>query len=134
MTRKYSTGKIIILPKADIWPHEMLTAKALANAGYVVEFRVNENFDYVKSPDIIIDSEVWELKSPKSAKLVSVERNLKKASRQSSNIVLDSQRMGRLPDASIERELIKQFKLTKNISKLLFINRKRKVIDISTLI
>jgi len=134
MISKHKIGKIIILPKADIWPHEMLTAKALANSGRIIEFRVNENIEFVKSPDILIDNDIWEMKSPRSTKLVSIERNLKKASRQSRNIVFDSQRMGKLPDKSIERELIKQFRLTKNIDKLLFVNRKRETIDISALI
>jgi hypothetical protein len=78
-------GKIIILPDADVWPHELSTAKALASAGYTVEFRVNENIEFVKSPDILIDNEIWEIKSPKSSKLVAVERNLKKAYHQSTN-------------------------------------------------
>lgn len=128
------TGKVIILPNAAVWPHELSTAKALANAGYTVEFRVNKNIEFTKSPDILIDSKTWEIKSPKSTKLVAVERNLKKAYHQSKNIVFDSQRMGRLPDKSIQRELVKQFQLTKSIKKLLFVNRKRETIDISTLV
>ena len=128
------TGKVIILPNAAVWPHELSTAKALANAGHTVEFRVNKNIEFVKSPDILIDSATWEMKSPKSTKLVAVERNLKKAYHQSKNIVFDSQRMGRLPDKSIQKELVKQFQLTKNIKKLLFVNRKRETIDISTLV
>ncbi len=74
------------------------------------------------------------MKSPRSIKLVAIERNLKKAYHQSTNIVFNSQRMGRLPDKSIQKELIKQFKLTKNIRKLLFVDRKRKVIGISALV
>jgi len=31
-------GKIIILPDAVVWPHELSTAKALAHAGHTVEF------------------------------------------------------------------------------------------------
>jgi hypothetical protein len=127
-------GKIIIVSNAAVWPHELSTAKALANAGHTVEFRVNENIEFMKSPDILIDNETWEMKSPTSAKLAAVERNLKKAYLQSKNIVFDSQRMGRLPDKSIQKELVKQFQLTKNIKKLLFVNRKRETIDISTLI
>jgi len=127
-------GKIIILPDAAVWPHELSTAKALASAGHTVEFHVNTNIEFMKSPDILIDDDIWEMKSPKSTKLVAVERNLKKAYHQSKGIVFDSQRMGRLPDKSIQRELIKQFQLTRSIKKLLFVNRKRETIDISTLV
>ncbi len=64
----------------------------------------------------------------------AVERNLKRASRQSPNIIFDSRRMKYVPDKSIQKELVKQFKLTKDIERLLFLNRKHEVIDISTLI
>ena len=33
-----STGKIIIEPGLNVWPHELKTAEALAAAGYTVEF------------------------------------------------------------------------------------------------
>jgi len=106
----------------------------LAKAGYVVEFLPTKEIRNAKSPDILMDGEKWEIKSPTAQKLSAVERNLKRAYRQSTNIVFDSHRMGRLPDKSIQKELAKQFVLTKNIKHMLFINRKRKVIDISTLI
>lgn len=95
---------------------------------------MNENIEFMRSPDVLIDGETWEMKSPKSTKLAAVERNLKKAYRQSKNIVLDSQRMGRLPDKSIQKELIKQFQLTKSIKRLIFVDRKREAIDISALV
>lgn len=134
MAKNINTGKIIIHPNVDVWEHEISSAKALANSGYVIEFQINKNIEFTKSPDILINNKLWEIKSPRSSKLVSIERNLKKAYHQSKNIVFDSQRMGKLPDKSILKELIKQFKLTKNIKMLLFINRKRKVIDISKII
>jgi hypothetical protein len=134
MVTNKNKGKIIIHPEVNVWNHEILTAKALACAGYEIEFKINKNIEFTKSPDIMINNEDWEMKSPRSTKLVAIERNLKKAYHQSKNIVFDSQRMGRLPDKSIQKELIKQFNLTKNIKKLLFVNRKRDTIDISTLI
>lgn len=81
--------------------NELSTAKALASGGYVVEFQINKNIEFAKSPDIMINNEEWEMKSPRSIKLVAIERNLKKAYHQSTNIVFDSQRIGRLPDKSI---------------------------------
>lgn len=119
--------------EADVWPHERLAAQALTDAGYNVEFKVNNNREFTKSPDIVIGSRPWEIKSPTSNKLAAVERNLKKAYHQSENIVFDSLRMIKLPDSSIQRELIKQFRLTHNIRRLFFINKKREVIDIGRL-
>lgn len=93
-----------------------------------------KNINGAKSPDILMDGVKWEIKAPRIGKLASMERNLKKAYRQSENIVFDSQRMGRLPDKSIQKDLIKQFILTKKMKRLLFVNRKRETIDISTLV
>ena len=134
MSADNKPGKIIISHGAHAWPHELLTAGALAEAGYIIEFLAIKNMKHAKSPDVLIGGEVWEIKSPVASKLSAVERNLKRAYRQSANIVFDSHRMGRLPDKSIQNELIKQFKLTKNIKQILFVNRKRDVIDISKLI
>lgn len=133
MAQKKKPGSIITPGTADIWPHERVTAKALAQSGYNIEFRISKNKAFIKSPDILIDNTLWEMKSPVSNKLAAVERNLKKAHRQSENIVFDSLRMAKLPDISIRRELIKQFKLTRNIRRLLFVNKKRAVIDIGRL-
>jgi hypothetical protein len=127
-------GRIIIPHGANIWHHELLTADALAGAGYIIEFLATKNMKHAKSPDALMNGEIWEIKSPVASKLSAVERNLKRAYRQSANIVFDSHRMGRMPDKSIQNELIKQFKLTKNIKQLLFVDRKRDVIDISKLI
>jgi hypothetical protein len=132
MNRSEKAGKIVIPHGINIWHHELLTADALTGAGYVVEFLAAKNVKHAKSPDVLMAGETWEIKCPAASKLSAVERNLKRAYRQSANIVFDSHRMGRLPDASIQKELIKQFKLTKNIKRILFVNRKREVIDIST--
>lgn len=135
MTNKSNKGEIRIPADVDnVWEHEARTAHALAKAGYVVEFLPAKNNNDAKSPDIFMDGVKWEIKAPKTGKLSAVERNLKKAYKQSANIVFDSQRMGRLPDKSIQKELIKQFCLTKKMERLLFVNRKRETIDISTLI
>jgi len=39
MKKEDMIGKIIIPAGVNVWPHEIETAKVLANHGYVVEFR-----------------------------------------------------------------------------------------------
>ncbi len=134
MMRKRKSGKVIIAHGVIVWHHELLTADALSGAGYDVEFLRTKNANHSKSPDILMGGSKWEIKSPTASKLSAVERNLKRAYHQSTNIVFDSHRMGRLPDKSIQKELVKQFTLTKNIKQMLFVNRKREVIDISHLV
>jgi hypothetical protein len=132
MPRK--SGKVIIPATISPWDHELKTAHVLAQYGYVVEFVAVSNDHKVKSADVVIDGVLYEIKSPTANKLSAVERNLKRAYHQSTNIIFDSRRMKRLPDKSIQKELIKQFTLTRNIKRILFVNRKHEVIDISTLV
>lgn len=127
-------GEVRIPAGVNVWQHELETAHALARVGYVVEFLPTKNHNQAKSPDILMNGVKWEIKAPRVGKLSAVERNLKRAYRQSGNIIFDSHRMGRLPDKSIQKELIKQFGLTKKMKRLFFVNRKRETIDISTLV
>jgi hypothetical protein len=131
MARNKRSGKIIIPHGVKIWHHELQTANALAGAGYTVEFIVTNGVRYAKSPDVMIERQKWEIKSPKTDKLSAIERNLKRATKQSENIIIDSHRMSKIHDSSIQRLLVQKCKQQRTIKKLLFINRKRQVIDIS---
>ena len=123
-------GKIIIRPGANVWPHELKTAEALAAAGYSVEFISRSNNRYNKSADVLMDEIIWEMKAPKSDKLHMVEQNLRRALKQSSNVIFDSRRMKGLPDHAIERERRKWAKELRSLNRLLFVNRHAQVIDI----
>lgn len=133
MNRK-TKGSVTIPAGVEVWEHELRTAQVLANYGHTVCFIAKDNSHKVKSADILVNGVLYEIKSPTTNKLSAVERNLKRAYHQSTNIVFDSRRMKRLPDKSIQKELIKQFRLTKNIKNVLFVNRKHEVIDISGLV
>ncbi len=121
---------MIIPPDVNVWPHELKTAKALAGAGYVVEFVRRRETEHEKTADALIDGEMWEFKAPKSGKLKAVERNLKRGRRQSENIVFDGRRMKGVPDEAIEREVRSQAFKVSNIRRLIYVTRYGKVIDI----
>jgi hypothetical protein len=129
-----SRGEIRIPAGINIWKHELSTANALAQAGYIVEFLTTKDIKDTKSPDILMDGEKWELKAPKTDKLSAIERNLKRATRQSGNVVIDSHRLRKIHDSSVQEFLVRKFNQQKTIKKLLFVNRKHQVIDISDLI
>ena len=96
--------KIIIPNGIDIWPHELKTAQALAKSGFTVTFIQSTKIDHNKSPDVLINGLKWEIKSPRTDKLSAIERNLKRATKQSENIIIDSQRMSKLHDITIQRK------------------------------
>lgn len=93
MVKPKNKTNIIIPQGVNIWHHELLTAEALANSGVTTEFLKPKNNQNAKSADLLIDGEEWEIKSPSTNKLSSIERNLKRASKQSENIIIDSCRI-----------------------------------------
>jgi len=121
MVRK--AGKVVVPGDVNVWPHEYQTAQVLARAGFTVEFIRKSDIPRQTSADAYIDGIKWEMKAPKSSKLSAVEDNLKKALHQSPYIIFDSRRMKRLPDKAIERELTTQFHKSKEIQRILFVNR-----------
>lgn len=125
-----ANGKIIISSGLNVWGHELRTAEALANAGLTVEFIRKSEVDYQSTADVCINGLLWEMKAPKSGKLHMVEQNLRRALRQSCNVVFDSRRMKGLPDVAVERELRKWGNELSSLQRLLFVNRHAEVIDI----
>ena len=127
---KKQQGKIIIEPGINLWEQEYETAQALARAGLTVEFIRRSEEKRRTSADVIIDELVWEMKAPKADNVRAIDRNLRRALHQSYNIIFDSRRMKKLPDAVIERELRKLAQEMRSIKHLWFINRRREIIDI----
>ncbi len=123
-------GKVIVPPDVNVWPHEMETARALARSGLTVEFIRRREGQHVRSADVLIDGEEWEMKAPASSRLKMVEQNLRRALKQSSNIILDTRRMKRIPDKAVERELRKWARELKSLKKLMMVSRHGKVIAI----
>ena len=123
-------GKIIAPSGLNIQEHEMSTARALADAGYDIEFSRRTWGKRVTSPDVVINGVMWEMKSPLASDRKAIERNLRKACRQSANVVFDSQRMKGASDAEIERELRRLRRHVRAVKRLRFVNRRREVVDI----
>lgn len=128
MNRK--CGKIIKLGGLNIWPHEQVIANIFAEVGHTVEFIKPSGRRGEKTPDALVDGVKWEMKSPRASSLKAVERNLKRGSWQSNKIIFSSHRMKGIPDKAIERELLKWSNKINTITKVKFVNRHNKIIDI----
>ena len=114
-------------------PHEYPTAYALADAGYDVRF-IPSN-DFIGMADVYVGNTIFEFKAPEGKSCDSIERNIRKAiHHQSPNIVIDSFRMKNIRDRSIQSFLIERLKRGHGIHRLIFINRRREVIDINKLV
>ena len=116
-----SKGKIIIPANADIWPHELSAAQALSAAGYTVEFLPRIQGHKVKTPDILLNSSPWEIKCPQTDQITAIERNIRRACKQSNRVVLDSRRMRKLKGKTIIKECQSCTQRIKSLQRLLLI-------------
>lgn len=114
-----------------LWPHELRVAKVLAMAGHTVEFLEESN---LHTADILLDGVEFEIKSPKSASANSLEHLLKKALKQSPNIIIDTSRMKNSRDDNVRKFLTSQVKSRRQIKKLIMITKQGRIIDIFALI
>lgn len=132
-SQNHIKGTITIDEGANIWPHELHTATALASAGYTVRFIPNNAS--LASADAYVNNTLFEFKSPEGSSIKCVENNLQKAlRRQSSNIVVDSYRLKCVQDRSVTHFLVERAKRKQGIRHLLHVTRDGKVIDIDKLI
>lgn len=88
----------------------------------------------MKTADILLDGAAYEIKSPKSVNSNTLEHILKKALKQSSNIIIDTLRMKNALDDNTRRFLINQVRIRKQIKKLIMISKQGQIIDISSLV
>lgn len=114
-----------------IWPHELRVAEILTLAGHNIEFIEESN---LHTADILLDGVEFEIKSPKTSNTNSMEHLLKKALRQSPNIIIDTSRMKNSRDDNVRKFLIAQAKSRKQIKTLIMITKRSQIIDISALI
>ena len=132
MSSKSKRGTIIIPAGRVPWWHELKAAEVLALAGHNVRFLVESYSD--KSPDILLDGVDFEIKSPKSSTTNSLEQNIKKALKQSNNIIFSTIRIKNARDDNIRRYLISQAKSRKQIKRLIMITKRGQIIDIMALV
>jgi hypothetical protein len=70
----------------------LATAIRLAATARVVEFLVPSRRKGVSTPDILLDGEPWEMKSPLGASKNTIANQMRRAGRQASRLVLDTSR------------------------------------------
>ena len=126
--RHNEIGKVLIPGGVHPWPHELRVANILALAGHTIEFIPRTN---TKTADILLDNVPFEIKSPKSSNLNTLEHTLKKALKQSRNIIIDTSRIKNARDDNICHFLINQTRNRKQIKCLIMISKQRQVLDIS---
>ena len=117
---------LIPLPK----PHELEAAWILARHYKRTIELLRPIDDYKrKTADFVMDGVVWEIKAPEGNSKETIGRILKRASKQSVNIVLDCRRTA-LPDEIIKKKVCYELTKRRQIKRVVMIMKDKKVIEI----
>jgi hypothetical protein len=115
------TGKIT--PNGVILEtHENATIVYLTEKGFNIELIPTSQIEGIHTPDFKMCGLDWVMKSPCGHSRWTIENQLRRAVRQSQNIVLDGRRL-KMPNQQIEREITRQFEKFKSIKRLILINK-----------
>ncbi len=129
MKKEIKPGKIII--PIGVFPekHELETANVLAALGKNIEFLAPIYAKGVFTPDLIMDGQRWEIKSPCGNSKRTIENNYRNASLQSMNIIFDLRRIGLSEKVAI-KYIEQQFNLRRGkIKRVMVISKNEKILD-----
>jgi hypothetical protein len=109
--------------------HELEIVAVFLSLGKDVAFLQPSRIRGTKTPDIMMDDISWEMKSPTGNKSYTIEEQLRRASKQSSYIIIDTRRTSLL-DTKIEKQIYNYITKPHKIKKILVITKKSEVLDI----
>ena len=110
--------------------HEWNTIELLLNFGYNIELVKPSDIKDMHQPDIIINNIYWEIKSPQGKAKNTIRHNIKRAEKQSNNVIIDLQRCGFTDEQAI-REIKRIFSISKRVKRLMIITKKKEILDFS---
>lgn len=125
MKEKYS----IIIPE-NIYPRP--STKEISAACILAKY-FKTNIEFIprsnqRTPDFLINNLYWELKTPTGTGKYNLQHTLRSAAKQSENIIIDA-RFSKMNISKIRNELNYQFKRSRNIKRLLLIDKQKRIVD-----
>lgn len=124
MTKK-KLARVVVPYGACVTENELSVAKILVKTGYDVRFLKTQ---LVKMPDIVFMGREWEIKTPIGKNSRTIENIMRRALKQSVNIVLDLRYIS-LAEKKCLREIERQMGLMKRIKNVIVLNRNGKIVD-----
>ncbi len=124
--------KVIIPDNIRPYPeaHEVDIAWILArHYKAVVEFLQPSLAYKIKTPDIVMNGIMWEIKSPTGSSRKFTVQYQFKGLEQSRNLIIDGRRT-KLDDDHIKKQIQKEKKSRKRVGRLIFITNKLKIIEL----
>jgi hypothetical protein len=113
-------GGVVVPCGLLVSPHELATAQRLAVVGFNVRFNTLSHEPGVKNPDVTIDDQIWELKSPQGAGKNTVARQFTRAAAQSDRLVIDTAR-STLDDGAVLQEMRRRLVGSKNFTEVMHV-------------
>ena len=129
---KQEKAQVIIPPNIDIPPSSQEIETAWILARYYqqsIEF-LKPLDDYKrKTPDFVMSGILWEMKSPEGNSKTTIGRILKRASKQSRNIVIDCNRTA-LTDDNIIKVLRFELGKRRQIKKIILVTKNKEIVEL----
>ncbi|HSX30720.1 MAG TPA: hypothetical protein VLE99_02285 [Candidatus Saccharimonadales bacterium] len=126
-------GEVIVAEGVKPAPeeHELQVAQVLAkHFRCIVEFLQPSAGYKMKTPDIVMNGLMWEIKSPTGAsRKLTIQRQFK-GLKQSRNLVIDGRRT-QLDDAFIQKQIVLEMSRHSRVGEVLFISKLSLVIKLS---
>ena len=122
-------GKTIIPFGVFVEQHELDVAKVLNKLGKDVEFILPSRVKFSRTPDIKMDGLLWEIKSPKGSSSRTIETNLRCASKQARNIIIDLRRI-KIDEPRCISHIKREVNFRKVIKNIIIIRKNSEVIQI----
>ena len=119
----------IVTNGAKLKAHEESTAVFLTQFGFNIEYILPTNTYKTHSPDFLVNSAIWETKSPDGSGNSTVGRQFHTASKQADRLILDLRRI-KLPAEKAKRQALMRFEKSRNIKALLLITKDDKLLDV----
>lgn len=109
--------------------HEYSTINILLSSSEDVEIVRQSRTPHTSSPDIVMRNMFWEMKSPNGKNLRTVEHALRRATHQSSNIIIDLRRI-KIADETLITLLKKLFLELRSVRNLWVITKQSEIIKL----
>ena len=120
-------GKII--PNGvSLEKHENETVVFFTELGYDIELIPPSNSPKSKTPDFMMSGTAWEMKAPQGKSKTSLEHIVKKAAKQSENIIIDLMRSQVMEEVAV-KEITKCFNQTGSCRRLKIITKSHKLLE-----
>ena len=108
--------------------HEYSTVKMLLEKGYNVELIPPSQIKGMRTPDLVINGVVWEIKSPTGAGKHTIKHTLQNATHQAGNVIVDLRRCG-IPEDKAIKEFEQGFALSKRLRKMKIVLKSDEILD-----